>query len=297
MFKNCLLLPALFLAGLLFSAGLLAGSAYHNNGSSLHCIRGNPQDTLTLLTHTAGGKPHTSDLFGSRYFLSASTLPLQKGENYILWNLYGPDFQWGLTGNFSLGLMTSWFATPIIASARYRVDLPGEFSAGAGLLLGTGSWVIPSFGVALPYGVLSLGNQHRNLSFSMGYGGLFYKVNTRQGNPFHERRVNDARLLMSLAGMIRLNSKVSLVFDSFLIPPANSYEQIEYGSIYNPDSGMLEEYSQISMVARQSMALIIPGLRVKTSNTRAFQIGMAALYFDSHFWNTAIPVFQWHWQF
>ena len=49
----------------------------------------------------------TEELFATRYFITTNGLPIKKGENYIQWNLYGPDFQFGVADNFGVGGMTS----------------------------------------------------------------------------------------------------------------------------------------------------------------------------------------------
>ena len=114
------------------------------------------------------------DIFATRYFITTNGLPIKKGENYILWNLYGPDFQFGVKENFGVGVMTSWGAVPIVFSAKYSKDLGENKSIAFGALAGTGSWAIPEFGLLLPYTTLTLGDRKNNISFSLGYGLLFY---------------------------------------------------------------------------------------------------------------------------
>lgn len=91
------------------------------------------------------------ELFATRYFITTNGLPIKKGENYIQWNVYGPDFQFGIADNFGVGVMTSWAAIPIIANAKYSIKLSEKTSMALGALAGTGSWALPDFGLALPF--------------------------------------------------------------------------------------------------------------------------------------------------
>ena len=36
------------------------------------------------------------DKFATRYFLTTNGLPIKKGDHYVQWNLFGPDFQFGV---------------------------------------------------------------------------------------------------------------------------------------------------------------------------------------------------------
>ncbi len=109
-----------------------------------------------------------SEVFSTRYFITTNALPLDKGENYILWNLFGPEFHWGVADNFGLGIMTTWGGVPIIGTAKYSIKLGDKASFGIGLLAGTGSWIFPRFGGVLPFGALTIGDRRANLNFSGG---------------------------------------------------------------------------------------------------------------------------------
>ncbi|MFN5784971.1 MAG: hypothetical protein ACK457_03325, partial [Flavobacteriia bacterium] len=62
------------------------------------------------------------DAFATRYFITTNGLPMKKGQHYIQWNLFGPDFQFAVTDKFGLGLMTTWLALPIIGTAKYSFN-------------------------------------------------------------------------------------------------------------------------------------------------------------------------------
>lgn len=147
-----------------------------------------------------------AQIFATRYFITTNGLPIEKGESYILWNLYGPDFQFGVGKNLSVGILTTWFGVPIIGSVKYSLQLGENTSLGIGTLLGTGSWAAPEFGLALPYTALTFGNRRSNLTFSAGYGAVWSEGES------------EGRALLSVAGMTKVTKNMSLVFDSFIIP-------------------------------------------------------------------------------
>lgn len=151
-------------------------------------------------------------IFATRYFITTNGLPLEKGDSYVLWNWYGPDFQFGVGKNVSMGIMSSWFGVPIIGSFKVALPIDETSSFGFGALIGTGSWALPDAGGALPYAVFTLGNYTSNVNISAGYGGIFYDGE------------QEGRALFSVAGISKISPKISLVFDSFIAPAMNSQQ-------------------------------------------------------------------------
>jgi len=203
---------------------------------------------------SASGEYMPADLFATRYFITTNGLYLVKGESYVLWNLYGPDFQFGVGENFGVGVMTSWFGSPLIGTAKYSMQLDEKVGLSLGLLLGTGSWATPEFGLALPYVALTFGDGRTNINFSAGYGGIFYGGDS------------DGNALLSVAGMTRVGKKVSLVFDSFIVP---NFGDKNFGG-----------------------ALLLPGLRLQQSSEKAFQFGFAGLVADGDLIPVPLPFIQ-----
>lgn len=199
------------------------------------------------------------EVFATRYFITTNGLPIEKGESYIKWNLMGPDFQFGVGENFSLGIMTSWVASPLLASAKYSINVNEKFNIGLGTLLGTGSWASPDYFLGLPYVTATIGDRRSNISISGGYGFVAYKITESYydtSGVYHERMVShsEGRLLLSIGGMIKLGKSVSLVFDSFISPPIGN-----------------QQYS---------LSILIPGLRFQTDPDRAFQFGFTGVVYN-----------------
>jgi hypothetical protein len=231
------------------------------------------------------------DLFSTRYFLTTNGLPVLRGESYIQWNLFGPDFQFGVADNFGVGIMTSWLAMPIIGTAKYSRQLGKNTGIAVGTLLGTGSWAQPDFGIALPFAAVTFGGRSHNINFSAGYGVVFYS--TEDYNPDTDitrtERFREGRLLFSVAGMTSVSQTISLVFDSFIAPLGPDRTQTRW--VYNPDTAT---YIEVTTTERSpALMIFVPGIRWHTRPGAAFQFGFTGAYFDGEFVPVPIPMVQW----
>jgi hypothetical protein len=202
---------------------------------------------------SAKGQYIPIEAFSTRYFITTNGLPLEERESYILWNLWGPDFEFGVTKDLTVGLMTSWIGVPIIGSVKYSIELGQKTSMAIGGLLGWGTYMNPSFGIALPYTAFTYGDRRSNITFSGGYGAVFLEGDA------------NGRVLLSVAGMTKVGKKVSVVFDSFIVPPINNLE---------------------------GGALLIPGIRLQTDKNKTFQFGFGMLILDGTFEPYPIPFIQ-----
>lgn len=224
-----------------------------------------------------------NEVFSTRYFITTNALPLEKGENYILWNLFGPDFHWGVGKNFGLGIMTSWIGMPIIGTAKYSIKLGEKTSLGLGLLAGTGSWALPRFGGVLPFGVLTLGDRKANINISGGYGYMSFGFRNNSSASF-----SGGTALASIAGMVKVGKKFSLVFDSFIIPGIGYKTVTDYNN-YNPTTGTYGT----KVVRKTGGGLLIPGLRYQIQPDAAFQFGFAGLIVDNEVIPFPLPMVGW----
>ncbi len=211
-----------------------------------------PLDSKSFREHNASVG---EDRFATRYFFTTNGLPIKKGEHYVQWNLYGPDFQFGLGNNFGVGIITSWFGTPVVANLKKTWQLEENVHFGLGALVGTLSWVNIESGGALPFASITFGDRSQNLSFSGGYGSVW-------GNNYR-----GGGALASVGGMTKLSQKFSLVFDSFIVVANNG------GS---------------------SGALVIPGIRWHQSEGKAFQFCFLAYIGEGEAAAIPIPMVQWY---
>ena len=151
------------------------------------------------------------DKFATRYFITTNGLPVEKGDHYVQWNLFGPNFQFGLDNNLGVGIMTSWVGIPIIGTIKKSWVMGDNSQFALGGLVGTGSWIDPGVGGALPFASFSFGDRQRNIALSAGYGAIWDSGNV-EGSP-----------MFSIAGMAKISNKLSFVFDSFIaLPDENS---------------------------------------------------------------------------
>ncbi len=195
------------------------------------------------------------DKFATRYFITTNGLPIKKGEHYAQWNLFGPDFQFGIGKDLGVGIMSSWIGVPIIGSIKKSWQIGDKSQFAIGGLVGTGSWTLPEFGGALPFATLSFGDRSKNIAFSGGYGAIW----TGDGV--------SGRAISSIAGMAKISPKISLVFDSFVLLPNE-----------NQTGG----------------ALFIPGIRWHQEEGKAIQFGFAGIIADGDIVPVTIPTIQWY---
>jgi len=238
------------------------------------------------------------ELFATRYFITTNGLPIKKGDNYIQWNIYGPDFQFGIADNFGIGIMTSWAAIPVILNAKYSIKLGEKTNMALGALLGTGTWVYPDFGLALPFASLTYGNRKNNLTFSAGYGAFFFTQNVynpNNGNTYKEK-FSEGRILLSVAGMLKINPKFSLIFDTFISPTGPEQKYTEYIDKGYYENGIYIPNAVASKRTARSpgLAIILPGIRWQLDSNKAFQFGFTGFYFDGEFSPFPIPMIQWY---
>ncbi|MCB0401180.1 MAG: hypothetical protein KDD41_03795 [Flavobacteriales bacterium] len=197
------------------------------------------------------------EIFATRYFITTNGLPMEKGESYVLWNLYGPEIHFGVAKNFSLGLMTSWVGIPIVGSAKYTFNISEKVNFGLGTLAGFGSWAAPDFVVALPYGALTIGDRRSNINFSGGYGMAAYDG------------YSGGATLFSIGAIAKLGKNTSFVFDSFFYVEDNAGSS---NGVYG---------------------ILIPGVRVHGKNDGAFQFGFSGLYGEGQFVPVPVPMLGW----
>jgi len=202
---------------------------------------------------SASGAYLDEHIFATRHFITTNGLPVVKGESYIQWNVYGPNFQFGIGERVGVGIITSWFGTPLIGTFKYSVPLSKKVHLGLGTLLGTGSWSAPDYGIAVPFAALTLGDRQKNLTLSAGYGVVW-----EDGN-------GDGRALLSVAGMTKVGRTISFVLDSIIVPAGE-------------ESG--------------AVAFVIPGLRFQDKKDRAFQFGFAGALFDGEALAIPFPMVQ-----
>lgn len=226
------------------------------------------------------------DKFATRYFLTTNGLSIKRGEHYVQWNLFGPDLQFAVGKNFGVGVMTSWLGIPIIGTIKKSWNLGKKVQFAIGGLVGTGSYAALAYGGALPFGTVSFGDRTKNVAISGGYGAIW-----NNGNP-------EGRALTSVAGVIKVSPKISLVFDSFILLPGKSETITTTYQVYalNPSTGYYEYQTRTrdELITKPGFALFMPGIRWHQAEGKAIQFGFAGMYRNGDILPVPIPMVQWY---
>lgn len=197
------------------------------------------------------GKYLGDNLYATRYFLTTNGLPMKKGDSYGMLHIYGAEYEVAVNEKLTMGIMTSWLGAPLIGSMKFSIAGTENLNFALGTLVGTGGWAsFASYG-GLAYGSMTFGDNQNNLTFSAGYIGAAFEENLFSGP------------LFSIAGITKLNDKVTFVGDSFFY------------------------------LNQDFVALVIPGLRFKRQNKGAFQFGLGGLFAGGDLMPAPIPILSW----
>ncbi|NQY66249.1 MAG: hypothetical protein HRT72_00770 [Flavobacteriales bacterium] len=106
----------------------------------------------------------------TRYYLSANALPIKKGENYAMLHIYGPEVQFAVSDNLSLGIMATWIASPIGLAAKYSFNSKGKTHFALGTILGSSGYIFNAKGFGgLHWLTMTHGTRKSNFSISAGF--------------------------------------------------------------------------------------------------------------------------------
>lgn len=212
-----------------------------------------PKHEISSITEYNPDDDRFKEIFASRYFLTTNALPIDEGDSYIQWTLIGPDVHFGLANNMSVGVMTTWLASPVLGSFKYSKALSENTSYALGVLAGTTLWNFGDGGsVALPYAAYTIGGETSNFSVSAGYG-----VSSFNG-------ITSGQALFSVGGMRKISRAGTFVFDSLIF----SSEQ-------------------------NIVTIIIPGIRLQTQEKSAFQFGFPGFFESGRRAPLGFPVVSW----
>ncbi|MBK9190721.1 MAG: hypothetical protein IPM77_03980 [Crocinitomicaceae bacterium] len=250
--------------------------------------------------------------FTTRYAFTTNALPIKRGENYAMINLYGPEVHFAVRDNFNIGIMTTWMASPMILSSKYSFKTKNEklnFSIGA--LVGTSGYlnVFRGYG-GLYFANFSVGSRKKNFTLAGGFAHLStgFETNvwaegtyvnsdsywTGSGASFVSKSTPMlSGPIVSIAGITPVGAKASLVFDSmFGIFSSTRYSRISTTELVAPVQGYYDPnppyswipgtpgtYSHVveNVPSSQLALFIMPGMRFQTKEKRAFQISLAGI--------------------
>lgn len=250
--------------------------------------------------NVVAGKYLQAGPFSTRYTFTTNALPIKKGENYAMINLYGPEVHFALSDQFSIGFMSTWIASPLILAAKYSFKTENEkLNFSVGTLLGTTGYLnsFRGFG-GLHFGNITYGTRSSNVTLSAGYAYLqtggtreqipvgSYTINSSQGNnPYYESvpKPMSKGPMFSIAGIVKVGAKASFVFDSMLGLFSTEANESTYTVIQEADyskNPIIPQIGRLEVVRVNkpvSLLFIMPGMRFQTTNNNAIQINMAGV--------------------
>jgi len=145
--------------------------------------------------------PDSTGNFTGNYFFTSSAMTLEKSKSMIVWNLYGPEYTYGVTSNFQIGGITSWYASPIALKADLSTSLSKKINVSVGGFFGV-DWATsssePGVGVNAR---ITFGDKERNISTTL------YGFNL-SGDGFGQ--------FYSISAYLKNSHKSAFIFETFL---------------------------------------------------------------------------------
>ena len=207
--------------------------------------------------------------FTTRYAFTTNALPIKKYVNYAMINLYGPEIHFAVTNNLSLGVMTTWWGSPIALAAKYSLKTKNKnLNFAIGSLTGTTlyhSIFNSSFG-SLNWITSTYGNRINNVSFSAGY--VVSKMDLKNSSSITNRLSSGP--MFSIAGIYKVGKKTSVFFDSMF---ASTKLQTDNVIMYD----QFGNYSTVNQLSEKISFFFMPGIRVQQTESRAFQFSCAGV--------------------
>lgn len=226
------------------------------------------------------GEVWDNSTFSTRYFVTTNGLPIKKGENYYMFNLYGPELHVAVSNSLNVGIMTTWIGAPFLFTlkksfATKKKDVNFAF----GSLTGNLGYLNSFKGVfSLNFMSITKGNRENNVTFSSGV--LFYN-NGGKAQDYYSS-VRSSGVLNSIAGTLRIGKSTSLIFDS-MFGMLNTTRERNWDYYY--DNGMVKSRSH------RGFFMFMPGIRVMQTPTRAFQFYLNYTTVENN--NFGFPMVSW----
>lgn len=238
--------------------------------------------------------------FTTRYSFTNNAHPVTRGENYALLNLYGPEVHFALTDYFSLGVMSTWIASPFIVAMKYSIPTSDpKLNFSIGTLVGTSGYLNTFRGYGgLHWANITLGDRMRNFTLGAGYAyfdsgsedmmeepGIYYDIYPNETIPFPV--INGP--MASVAWTIKVGAKVSFVFDSMFMYFNEEFSRTEeyytQGYYDNVTNQWVDPRFRINVTLEQESGFVmmfLPGLRFQKNEKRAFQCTLAGVVYNGN---------------
>lgn len=277
--------------------------------------------------HIKRGEYSPDGPFTTRYAFTTNALPIKKGEDYAMINLYGPEVHFAVTDNLNLGIMTTWIGSPLLAAFKYSFKTGNEnINFSIGTLFGTTGYLNNFRGYGgLHFANVTFGDRRRNLTLAGGFAYLetgssrsFQIVD--EGDYIDENSYFDSYNypsttistafqkgpIFSIAGFHKVGARATFVFDSMIgifdARPSNEVVSTELSPAlgepwevgYQPG----EYRHRVTINESKTIALFfMPGMRFQKDEKRAFQVSIAGVSVFSQRNNFSFPMPMCSWFF
>ena len=243
--------------------------------------------------------------FSTRYAFTNNALPIKRNDHYAMVNLFGPEAHFAVNDHLNIGVMSTWFGSPLVAVGKYTIPTSNKkvnFSIAS--MFGTTGYLngFKGFG-GLHWGTFTYGNRKNNISFSAGFG--YIRPGTSQETPgvyigdstiytsadgtdyvdYNYPNIpfqaNDDLLkspIISVAGIFQITSSASIFFDSMFAFGEVERSDIDRNYEGGDNSPLIISVTENQLVSETFAALyLMPGMRFQKNENRAFQIAVAGV--------------------
>jgi hypothetical protein len=233
--------------------------------------------------------------FTTRYAFTTNAMPINKGENYTKVGLVGPEVHFALTDQMTLGMMSSWIASPLAVAVKYSFkksdDANPNLNFSVGALGGTLGYISQFRGFGgMAWANMTIGNRENNLTFSGGYAYLKWgeQYTDLRGDLLNDFKSTEkytpktAGPAAAIGGIFKVGAKQSIVFDSMIFYVMTDVEETLYTNRPDPYSpnGFQPRYGYAGNQEAMALLMIMPGMRFQSAENKAFQVtfGGGALF-------------------
>ena len=243
--------------------------------------------------------------FTTRYYFTTNALPIKKSENYAMVHLYGPELHFAVSDRLSIGVMTTWIASPFVVVGKYTIPTKKEkVNLGIGTMMGSSGYLNTFRGWGgMHWGMITIGDRLKNITISAGYsyanpGNKYPQTETTYDKPGSYPAITDnfgntnfdnniptitdpvksmsSAPVIGIAGIARIGKKASFIFDSMIFLTTlkkGSATRRVYGHT-SPNDPLVSEVTAIGG-GRGAFGFLMPGMRFQSKPSRAFQFSLA----------------------
>ena len=247
-------------------------------------------------------------VFTTRYQFTTNAFPIEKGDNYALINLYGPEVHFGILPNLSVGIMATWIASPIALALKYTIPTQNpKLNFGLGTIMASSGYLNQAKGYGgLHWGMATYGTRRSNATLSLGYGyfnsgfsftnqDAYYQPGTyaavlNQGVysfPIPEMLTYENEVgsfkspIIGISGIAAVSKKASFIWD-FMFIGGNTrkvfdFQEVQYFYDQNTGQPSTVVYNDPFIDVKSTNMVFMPGMRFQKDENKAFQVTLAGI--------------------